>query len=31
MQERIATVGGQLTITSEPDAGCKIIAVFPAF
>lgn len=31
MQERIAAVGGQLNIISEPNAGCKIVAVFPSF
>lgn len=29
MKERVITLGGYLEITSEPNAGCKIIAIFP--
>ncbi len=29
MQERVANVGGQLQITSQPGAGCRITATFP--
>jgi signal transduction histidine kinase len=29
MQERAASLGGQIQITSEPNAGCRVIVVFP--